>query len=60
MGHSRTSRTLPAVPRAAAAARLRPAVAYSLLTGDWKIDENPVDGEEFDREMFDSLGALRC
>ncbi|KAI7836750.1 hypothetical protein COHA_009388 [Chlorella ohadii] len=25
-------------------------------TGDWKIDENPVDGEVFDREMFDSLG----
>lgn len=25
-------------------------------TGDWKIDENPVDGEVFDREMFDNLG----
>ncbi|KAL4452436.1 hypothetical protein ABPG75_008098 [Micractinium tetrahymenae] len=25
-------------------------------TGDWKIDENPVDGEVFDREMFDTLG----
>ena len=26
-------------------------------TGDWKIDENPVDGEGFDREIFDELGA---
>ena len=25
-------------------------------TGDWKIDENPIDGEMFDREMFESLG----
>lgn len=25
-------------------------------TGDWKIDENPVDGEVFDRDMFDQLG----
>ncbi len=26
-------------------------------TGDWKIDENPIDGEIFDREMFEKLGA---
>lgn len=26
-------------------------------TGDWKIDENPIDGEMFDREMFEALGA---
>jgi len=25
-------------------------------SGDWKIDENPVDGEIFDREMFEALG----
>ncbi|KAH7622044.1 hypothetical protein Ndes2526B_g02868 [Nannochloris sp. 'desiccata'] len=25
-------------------------------TGDWKIDENPVDGEAFDREYFEQLG----
>lgn len=25
-------------------------------TGDWKIDENPIDGEMFDREMFEALG----
>ena len=25
-------------------------------TGDWKIDENPVDGEAFDREYFEELG----
>jgi mRNA degradation ribonuclease J1/J2 len=24
-------------------------------TGDWKIDEDPVDGEIFDRETFDLL-----
>ena len=24
-------------------------------TGDWKIDEDPVDGEAFDREAFDLL-----
>jgi len=25
-------------------------------TGDWKIDETPVDGDEFDREYFEELG----
>ena len=25
-------------------------------TGDWKIDEDPVDGEGFDRSAFDVLG----
>eukprot|EP00889_Picochlorum_renovo_P003343 jgi/Picre1/30373/NNA_005737.t1 len=25
-------------------------------TGDWKIDENPVDGDAFDREFFYELG----
>ena len=29
-------------------------------TGDWKIDENPIDGEMFDREMFESLGEHRA
>jgi hypothetical protein len=29
-------------------------------TGDWKIDENPIDGEMFDREMFESLGEHVC
>ena len=27
-------------------------------TGDWKIDEDPVDGEAFDRESFDLLREL--
>ena len=27
-----------------------------LHTGDWKIDEEPVDGEHFDRERFAQLG----
>ena len=25
-------------------------------TGDWKIDENPVDGRNFDREQFERVG----
>lgn len=25
-------------------------------TGDWKIDESPVDGKAFDRELFDLMG----
>lgn len=25
-------------------------------TGDWKIDESPIDGELFDRNLFESLG----
>lgn len=25
-------------------------------TGDWKIDENPVDGEVFDRQVFEEVG----
>jgi beta-CASP RNase J family ribonuclease len=25
-------------------------------TGDWKIDETPIDGQGFDRETFDMLG----
>jgi mRNA degradation ribonuclease J1/J2 len=28
-------------------------------TGDWKIDEDPVDGEIFDRETFDMLGGFQ-
>ena len=24
-------------------------------TGDWKIDENPVDGDKFDREVFEQI-----
>lgn len=26
-------------------------------TGDWKIDEKPIDGDIFDRQMFEALGA---
>ncbi|GIL57528.1 hypothetical protein Vafri_12738 [Volvox africanus] len=26
-------------------------------TGDWKIDEQPLDGEQFDRELFMALGS---
>lgn len=26
-------------------------------TGDWKIDEEPVDGEHFDRGVFEQLGG---
>lgn len=28
-------------------------------TGDWKIDETPVDGEMFDRPFFEQLGEMR-
>jgi beta-CASP RNase J family ribonuclease len=27
-----------------------------LHTGDWKIDEQPMDGEDFDREAFERVG----
>jgi mRNA degradation ribonuclease J1/J2 len=27
-------------------------------TGDWKIDEDPVDGEAFDRTTFDLLSEF--
>ncbi|GAB4818720.1 hypothetical protein N2152v2_005766 [Parachlorella kessleri] len=27
-----------------------------LHTGDWKIDEDPLDGNKFDRDLFESLG----
>lgn len=27
-------------------------------TGDWKIEENPVDGQKFDRTVFEQIGEL--
>lgn len=27
-------------------------------TGDWKIDENPVDGDNFDRDLFEAVGEI--
>ena len=27
-----------------------------LHTGDWKIDENPLDGQSFDRDAFEQVG----
>ena len=27
-------------------------------TGDWKIDENPVDGDKFDREFFEAVSKF--
>lgn len=35
---------------------LRSAAGNLLHTGDWKIDEDPADGERFDREAFARLG----
>jgi hypothetical protein len=29
-------------------------------TGDWKIDEDPVDGQVFDRTTFDLLSEFAC
>jgi mRNA degradation ribonuclease J1/J2 len=34
---------------------MRSAYGTVVHTGDWKIDEDPVDGEYFDRESFDLL-----
>ena len=25
-------------------------------TGDWKIEEDPVDGQKFDRTVFEQIG----
>lgn len=27
-------------------------------TGDWKIEEDPVDGQKFDRTVFEQIGEL--
>ena len=27
-------------------------------TGDWKIEEDPVDGQHFDRTVFEQIGEL--
>ena len=30
-------------------------------TGDWKIEEDPVDGQQFDRTIFEEIGGqLSC
>ena len=39
-----------------AAVALRSADGTVLHTGDWKIDEEPLDGERFDRDAFERLG----
>ena len=28
-------------------------------TGDWKIDENPVDGDHFDRTTFEAVSKYQ-
>ena len=28
-------------------------------TGDWKIEEDPVDGQQFDRTLFEKIGEQR-
>lgn len=37
---------------------LRCADGNILHTGDWKIDENPADGQEFDRTSLERLGQV--
>ena len=37
---------------------LRSEAGNIVHTGDWKIDETPLDGEAFDRPFFEQLGAL--
>ena len=27
-------------------------------TGDWKIEEDPVDGQKFDRSIFEDIGGV--
>ena len=27
-------------------------------TGDWKIDEDPIDGQRFNRDLFEAVGAF--
>ena len=39
---------------------LRSAAGTIVHTGDWKIDETPVDGESFDRSIFEDVGARPC
>lgn len=39
---------------------LRSAAGTIVHTGDWKIDETPVDGETFDRSIFEDVGARSC
>lgn len=29
-------------------------------TGDWKIEEDPVDGQQFDRTVFEDIGKPAC
>lgn len=29
-------------------------------TGDWKIEEDPVDGQQFDRTVFEGIGEPAC
>ena len=36
---------------------LRSEAGTIVHTGDWKIDETPLDGEAFDRPFFEQLGA---
>ena len=36
---------------------LRSEAGNIVHTGDWKIDETPLDGQHFDRELFEEIGA---
>ena len=36
---------------------LRSEAGNIVHTGDWKIDETPLDGQHFDRELFEQIGA---
>lgn len=38
-----------------AACPAKGAVLSPFCAGDWKIDETPLDGQEFDRSTFDML-----
>jgi len=37
---------------------LRSEAGNIVHTGDWKIDETPLDGQHFDRQLFEEIGGL--
>jgi len=36
---------------------LRSEAGNIVHTGDWKIDETPLDGQHFDRQLFEEIGG---